>query len=520
MLMKKPISISRAVMLLILASAVIRGVLASILELGNDEVYYWTYALFPDWSHFDHPPMVGWMIQFFTLDLRFDSEFFIRLPAVLLGAVNTFLVYMIGKSLKDDLTGWYAALLYTTSVYCFVIAGIFILPDTPQLFYWLLALYFLLEAFNPERAFTYRKFELVMAGLAIGLALLSKYTSAFLWLGAGLYILFFERRWFRTRHLYIAMLVSVLILLPVMIWNIRYDFISFTYHGGRVGFFGQGVNLTSFARELTGQIFYNNPVNVILIFTALVAYLRGRDFMPVHSARLIALIALPLILLFLFVSLFRDTLPHWTGPAYVTLLLLAAAYLRERTKRFFPPVVMLALLLLLIIATAGAGQVNKGWFFTDATEDPATLGKHDVSLDLYGWKQIGEAFSDIYSEDRKEGRMTGDAPVFAYRWFPAANIDYYVAGPAGTYVLAIGDIDRIHKYAWINQERGGFRYGMDGYYITTSRDYADPLTTVGGYFEKIVPADTVALARGGKVAGYAFIYRLYDLRKIPDDPLE
>ena len=27
-------------------------------ELGNDEVYYYTYALQPDWNHFDHPPMV------------------------------------------------------------------------------------------------------------------------------------------------------------------------------------------------------------------------------------------------------------------------------------------------------------------------------------------------------------------------------------------------------------------------------------------------------------------------------
>ena len=51
---------------------IIKSIPASMIELGNDEVYYWTYALFPDWSHFDHPPMVGITIQLFTLNLTFD----------------------------------------------------------------------------------------------------------------------------------------------------------------------------------------------------------------------------------------------------------------------------------------------------------------------------------------------------------------------------------------------------------------------------------------------------------------
>ena len=42
---------------LILISTLVRAFLAFALEFNNDEVYYWTYALYPDWSHFDHPPM-------------------------------------------------------------------------------------------------------------------------------------------------------------------------------------------------------------------------------------------------------------------------------------------------------------------------------------------------------------------------------------------------------------------------------------------------------------------------------
>ena len=109
--------IKKAMVILLAVSVALRGVLAALLELGNDEVYYWTYALYPDWSHFDHPPMVGWVIQLFSLNLLFDSEFFIRLASVVFMTADTYIIYRIGKDIKDERTGFYAALLYTASIY-------------------------------------------------------------------------------------------------------------------------------------------------------------------------------------------------------------------------------------------------------------------------------------------------------------------------------------------------------------------------------------------------------------------
>jgi len=58
--MKRPYK--KYVFLLMGISLLLRALVAALTDLGNDEVYYWTYALYPDWSHFDHPPMVGWII--------------------------------------------------------------------------------------------------------------------------------------------------------------------------------------------------------------------------------------------------------------------------------------------------------------------------------------------------------------------------------------------------------------------------------------------------------------------------
>jgi uncharacterized membrane protein len=70
--------------------------------------------------------MVGFVIQLFSLNLLLESELFIRLSSVLFGAINIWIMYQIGRIVKNDRVGFYAAVLYVASIYATVIAGIFI----------------------------------------------------------------------------------------------------------------------------------------------------------------------------------------------------------------------------------------------------------------------------------------------------------------------------------------------------------------------------------------------------------
>ena len=82
-------SYTRKIGWLILIVSIIKLVTASLIELGNDEVYYWTYAIQPDWNHFDHPPMVGWLIRITTLNLLWVNEVALRLGSILCASVST-----------------------------------------------------------------------------------------------------------------------------------------------------------------------------------------------------------------------------------------------------------------------------------------------------------------------------------------------------------------------------------------------------------------------------------------------
>jgi len=510
--MKDDKIINRAILVLLLCSFILRAFIAGFIELGNDEVYYWTYAKFPDWSHFDHPPMVGWVIQLFTLNLRFDDEFFLRLGAVVFGTINTGLIFLIGRKIKDSLTGFYAALLFTASIYCFIVAGIFILPDTPQVLFWLLSLWLLVDCLPDKDLTKSSRIKLLLAGVTVGLAMLSKYHSVFLIAGVLLYMLFYNRKWFRAKETYLAFLIALALFAPVIIWNYQNSFISFTFHEGRVGHTGMRIRWDYFGTELLGQFFYSNPVNFIIILFSLIAIIFRKKFLERSVLRLLLMMSLPLALVFIGFSLYSITLPHWTGPAYLGLILVAAAWLsghsgKGPSRKFVPWPLRIALLFQLILVTAGVLQIKYGIIPLQRN------GPDDITTQLQGWKQLGEKFSAVAGRDVNLNKMPADAPILTFRWFPAANLDYYVARQLQKKVYSLGTLSRIHKYYWIDKERGDLPIGMDAYYIALSNDYTDPHERYGLLFDSIVAADTLKIFRGRELTWEAYVYRLYGLKK-------
>ncbi|NOY51105.1 MAG: glycosyltransferase family 39 protein [Chlorobi bacterium] len=501
-------------------SLLVRIVIAATIELGNDEVYYRLYALYPDWSHFDHPLMVGLAMQLFSLNLSLHSELFLRMSSIILGTINIFIVFDIGKNLKSKRVGFFSALLYTSSVYAFVITGIFILPDTPQQFFWLLSFGLMMQTLPACPNIKNNSFKMLKLGLLIGLAMISKYTSVFLWLAAGLYIVFFNREWLRKKSFYLSVLISFIICLPILIWNIQNDFISFTFHGERVDFVGYQINTNYFFTELLGEVLYNNPINYVLILMALSAVFTKKIQINKQHKQIILLSSLPLIILFLGFSLFRSTLPHWTAPGFTILIFLAALWLdtvfAEKSDDYLIPwPLKISVGLLVITLLLGYLQINQGIINIDKTTEYNRLGENDPSLDMFGYEQIADSFAEIYKRDTATGLMPKDVFMAGKNWFPLANLDYYVASPLGMKSYGFGDLGKIHKYAWINKINGDLRLGMDAYFITDSREYREPFTFFKEYFDKIEAADTIQVYRGGKIAKRAFVFRLMGLRKLP-----
>ena len=506
-------SYGKKTILLIAIVTLIRCIIASTIELGNDEVYYRIYASHLQWNYFDHPPMVAWLIRFTTANLFFDSEIFIRLGAIVSAAVTTWLLYLTGKKLSTPKTGFYAAAIYTATVYGSIIAGTFILPDSPQMICWTGGLYLLTCITDSKNIRSSKKRKIILFGIVAGIGMLCKIHTSFLWLGFLLYIFLYNRKWLQQPVLYLSGALTILFFYPVIKWNIDNQFITFLYHSGRVNIVNSGFDITNFFRFAGGQIFYCNPVIFVLMILALTAALKNQLPVSISQKRLLLLTSLPLIIIAAIISLFRNVLPHWPGPAYTGLILLTACYFTKRRKNnqseewWLPKPLIIANGLLIAIIMAGVFCINL---------IPGTLGKKeglqkgegDFTLDMYGWTKLKAGFEKIYQQDTSAGIIKPGAFLISNKWFPAAHLDHYVAAPLQIDFIAIGELYDIHQYAWLNKTRRHLIKGDNAYCIVPSNNFFEPAKVYSSLFENIKAISTIPQWRNGTICRSFYIYRL------------
>ncbi|MEG2606296.1 MAG: glycosyltransferase family 39 protein [Mucinivorans sp.] len=480
---------SRLILALILGSILFRAVIAIGTELGNDEVYYRIFALFPSLSYFDHAPMVAWLIDLTTWRAEYEGEIFVRLASIVIGTINTYIIYRIAGRGKR---GFIAALLFVGSIYASIIVGTFIMPDTPLSLFWLLTLWLLMDILpikegSQKMAHPWMvDFKMILAGLTIGLAMLSKYTGVYLWAATALYVLLYNRNWLSRWSLYVAPVLSLIVFSPVLIWNYQNDFISFTFHSSRV-VADSSFNLLYFGREILGGFFYNNPINFVVIICAIVSYIKFRNhYILDNKFKYLLVFSLPLICVFLVISLSRATLPHWAGPAYFALIILAAHWLDTRENGLH--VAWASVGFTLIIGVAGLLQINYGVmqeFEHHITRTPIgadsissnkrDLGRGDVTLDMYGWQQLKTKLSCMIADDRQVDLIGKDPILVTYRWDEAAHLDAYVARPVGLKLVTVGPLFDTHFYESISARRGGLQLNDGAYLVISSRYWAEDL---------------------------------------------
>ncbi len=491
--------------LLILISTLLRLIVGNNIQLGNDEVYYWTYARYPDWSHFDHPPMVGFFEQIFSLNLFFESELALRLGFIISGSLSTLLMYLIGKEIKDERTGLIAAVLFNTSIYGFIISGLFIMPDGPLVLFWMTSLLFFIKYLKATEK---RKINLFLSLslISVSLGIYAKYQAVYLLFGYGLFWLFYKRDQLKNPVLYLNLCFTALIVFIIFYWNYLHSFSGISYHSERVTLFSLDFNLDSFLREALGQIAYNNPYNYIVILMALFA-IKKNKYIQLPYFRLLLLISVPLIITTLFFSLYRDTLPHWSGVAFLSLAILAAAHLSERSRT---PVLAATLALIFSLVLIGIGVVNKGWVIDSnkVAQEKIKLGKNDPTLDMFGWDQFKNELSFLETEQPELASL----PLVSNKWYPGSHLFYYVARQMDKNFFVLGGMEDMHKYYWINQTMPPLTVGQNAIYITYSRNFKDPDKVMNSYFDQINLLKEFPVKRSGRTVEFGYIYLLQDYK--------
>jgi hypothetical protein len=161
-------------------------------------------------------------------------------------------------------------------------------------------------------------------------------------------------------------------------------------------------------------------------------------------------------------------------------------------------------ILIVVVLVAGPFVINyfPGTMGKTADEN---LGTFDATLDMYNWDFFESEFETIRQNDIKL-KKTNTTFIINNKWFPAAHIDNYIAQPLQLDFIAIGKLEDIHTYAWLNQHRKQLKIGDDAYFITFSNSFSTPEELYADKFQKINKPVVVTQFRNNLPARKMLVY--------------
>lgn len=219
---------------LLILLVVLQGLYNARVPLMGDEAYYWAWSQHPGLSYFDHPPLIAWLLRLATAWAA--SEFTVRLVPLLCLGLSTWLVWRLAREIDGDRAAAIALAIFLVMPATHI--GAFAaVPDAPLMFCWTLALYAGHRTLRAEPGIWP-----LTTGLAIGLALLSKYTAILFPVALLAYLTIWRRDVLRRRSSWLAALLALAVFSPVLIWNQQHDWVSlaFQYRHGADG--GEGID--------------------------------------------------------------------------------------------------------------------------------------------------------------------------------------------------------------------------------------------------------------------------------------
>ena len=407
---------NREALWIIAAFTILRLAVAPTFGLGTDEAHYVLYARFLDLSYFDHPPLVGWTHALFYYTLG-TNEFLARLPAILLFVVTSFLCYRFVLSVSAKRPAL-LALVALNSSFLLSGLGLMLLPESLLLPITFALIFTVLRL---ERSPDISNF--ILLGLVLGLAGLAKYTSI-LFVPAILIYGLIKKRYdiLLNPRILISAIVALIIISPVLYWNVHTDFASFRYQSGHV-IGGHMPNFAKFFQGLGAQFGAYSPPLFCVAFYGLYKVFRNRS----DALILAALIGASILLFFLYSSLFKFALPHWSAVFYALFIPLGVAFLDQSSIRMKRGMIVFSIGFSVIVALLLQSELAVKAFRFPDYKSPFR--------DIYGMPDLVKRANEILDRDASPRKA-----LAVTNWTYVSRTMYYnIPYKSGVFLLGNDD---------------------------------------------------------------------------------
>lgn len=364
-------------------------------ELHRDEFLHLDQANHLAWGFQSVPPLTSifaWIIK--TLG---GSTFIIRLVTACFGAGTLMYSWFIVKELKGDL---FAKVLCMVALFACAIARLDLLfqPNAFDILIWTATYYYLIKYVSTGKPrFIY------FAILAIAIGFLNKYSIGFLVIGllAG-FSISRQRYIFTVKHLYFAIAIGFLLVLPNLLWQYQNHFPVVKHMKELAATQLDKINRVDFLKD---QLLYYIG-DLWILFAAAIAFF---TYKPFKNLRWIGLSYLITIALF---TWFRAK-AYYAAGLYPVLLACGSVYLGAALKNgwqrhlksiaLFTSLVMFFLTIRLMYPILTPGEIilkKKKFEMAGALrwEDGKNHHLPQDFADMLGWRELAKIVDEIYQK--------------------------------------------------------------------------------------------------------------------------
>ncbi len=307
-------------------------------ELAADEAHYWDWSRHLSLSYYSKGPGVAWAIWAST-QLFGHAEWAVRLPAAVSAMVTTLVLARLAQRCAGgDARAAFLAAAAFSLVPGFQATALLMTIDMPYVACWSLAALAAWEMLSAQREGRAGLGWAALLGLAIGVGFLFKYTILLLLPGLLAFRLLRPTRVDRRRGLPASAacaFVALAAVQPVLIWNHQHGWPTVAHLLGHLDLPGGDVprepgepNPWSplWALEFIGaQIGLVGPMIVLMAGGAWRALRRWRERGSDAEADVfLACCGVPIVLIYVGVSLMTDAEANWAIAGYTTLCVLVA----------------------------------------------------------------------------------------------------------------------------------------------------------------------------------------------------
>lgn len=419
-------------------------VLYGFTDLQSEEAQYWAWSEYLDWSYYSKPPMVAYL-NFITESLLGHGELAVRINAIIAGFFIGIITYLFSFEIFRHAKKAFLAsvLIYAMPFYHGM--SMFFSTDTPLLLFWLLASYW------GWLAIKYNKWlHWLLLAIALGMGYLSKFAMLFFIPSILLYAIFKDRELLRNRKLYTSLVLSLFFFLPVIIWNINNDFVSYKHLFHLSGAAGNTIPLTrrisKMFEYISGQWAITSPLFIVMYFQM---YRRYRN-QKITGYLLIP--ALLIFFIFLLISVNKSTGANvnWTMFAYTGLPILLGSYIIDDNKQRIGSIFLAVSLILLIFMASTPTLDNIGLKkILPPDKDPAKR--------LIGWTELANKVDSI-----KKSMGTDKVIIFSDSYHITSELRFYMYPQKVVYA---NSGSRMNQYDLWNEIQGYENKGYSAIYV-------------------------------------------------------